>query len=334
MSRDPLTSSRAPEAPAPAGAPPHPVASPDDTPPLLRSGWRATLLGGLLRTARPRQWIKNVLVFAAPGAAGVVLDAGTLGPVVATFAAWCLLSSGTYFLNDAADAAADRHHPRKRHRPVAAGLVPVGLATAVGATCVLLAIGSPLVWGTPGVALVLGAYGAITVAYSLWLKHQPVIDLAAVASGFVLRAISGGVAADVPISTWFLLVASFGSLFMVAGKRHAEHVDLTDGAARAAHRSTLDAYSPAFLRYIRTVTSAVAIAAYCLWAFERAEVVGSVEIAFQLSIIPFVLGIFRYALLLDAGRGGAPEDVVLSDRTLQVLGLAWVAAFAVGVHGG
>lgn len=335
MSYEPLTSSRIPDAtPAPARVAPGPEGFPDDTPPLLRSGWRATLVGGLLRTARPRQWIKNVLVFAAPGAAGVGLDAAVLGPVVATFAAWCLLSSGTYFLNDAVDAAADRHHPRKRHRPVAAGLVPVRLATVVGVVCVAAAIGSPLAWGTPGVALVLAVYGAITVAYSLWLKHEPVIDLAAVASGFVLRAISGGVAADVPISTWFLIVASFGSLFMVAGKRHAEHVDLTDGTARAAHRATLEAYSPAFLRYIRAVTSAVTIAAYCLWAFERAEEAASVEIAFQLSIIPFVLGIFRYALLLDAGRGGAPEDIVLSDRTLQLLGLVWVAAFAVGVHGG
>jgi decaprenyl-phosphate phosphoribosyltransferase len=209
-----------------------------------------------------------------------------------------------------------------------------GLAKVVAVSLLALAVGSPFAWGAPGVACLLAAYAAITIAYSFWLKHEPVIDLAAVASGFVLRAISGGVAAGVPISNWFLIVASFGSLFMVAGKRHAEHVDLRDGPTRVAHRATLEAYSPAFLRYVRTVASSVAITAYCLWAFEKAEAASSVGIAFQLSIIPFVLAIFRYALLLDAGRGDAPEDIVLSDRTLQILGVVWVAVFAVGVHAG
>jgi decaprenyl-phosphate phosphoribosyltransferase len=334
MSNEPLISPPSPEVePGNAGTLPRPVPLPE-APPLVITGWRQTLLGGLARTARPKQWIKNLLVFAAPGAAGVGLEPATLAPVLGTFAAWCLLSSGTYFLNDAVDVHADRHHPRKRHRPVAAGVVSPRLAKVTAATLIALAVGSPLAWGAPRVAGVLATYAAITIAYSLWLKHEPVIDLAAVASGFVLRAISGGVAAEVPISTWFLIVASFGSLFMVAGKRHAEHVDLRDDSTRAAHRATLEAYSPEFLGYIRTVASSVAITAYCLWAFEKADAAASVGIAFQLSILPFVLAIFRYALLVDAGRGGAPEEIVLSDRTIQILGLVWLAAFAVGVHGG
>ena len=149
------------------------------------------------------------------------------------------------------------------------------------------------------------------------------------ASGFVLRAISGGIAAHVAISDWFLIVASFGSLFMVAGKRHAEHVDLREG--RGAHRATLEEYSLGFLSYVRSVSSGVAIAAYCLWAFEKAKLAGD-PVLFQLSIIPFVMAILRYALLLDAGRGGAPEEIVIGDRTLQVLGLVWVALFAAGVY--
>lgn len=338
MSNEPLTSPGTPEvASGDTGAPPRPLPLPlplPEEPLVIETGWRHTLAGGLARTARPKQWIKNVLVFAAPGAAGVGFEPATLAPVLATFAAWCLVSSGTYFLNDAVDAQADRHHPRKRHRPVAAGVVSPRLAKVIGVTLLVVAVGSPFAWGAPGVAAVLATYAAITIAYSLWLKHEPVIDLAAVASGFVLRAISGGVAAEVPISTWFLIVASFGSLFMVAGKRHAEHVDLRDDDTRAAHRATLEAYSPAFLRYLRTVASSVAITAYCLWAFEKADAAASVGVAFQLSILPFVLAVFRYALLLDAGRGDAPEDIVLSDRTLQILGLVWVATFAVGVHGG
>jgi decaprenyl-phosphate phosphoribosyltransferase len=333
MSNEPLIRPAPEAAPGDTPAPARPLPTPEP-PPLVLTGWRQTLLGGLARTARPKQWVKNVLVFAAPGAAGVGFEPATLAPVLATFAAWCLVSSGTYFLNDAMDVHADRHHPRKRYRPVAAGVVSPRLATVMAVTLLGLAVGSPLLWGAPGVAAVLATYAGITIAYSLWLKHEPVIDLAAVASGFVLRAISGGVAAEVPISNWFLIVACFGSLFMVAGKRHAEHVDLGDDGARLAHRATLEAYTLPFLRYVRTVASCVAITAYCLWAFEKADAAASMGLAFQLSIIPFVLAIFRYALLLEGGRGDAPEEIVLSDRTLQILGVVWVAVFAAGVYGG
>ncbi len=335
MAQDPLTFPTAnPElagpspdldAPAPTGL----ETGPETPAEVERLTWRHGFTWGLVRTARPRQWVKNVLVFAAPGAAGVAFEPATLGPVLGAFAAWCLVSSGTYFLNDAEDAAADRHHPRKRHRPVAAGLVSVAQAKGVAVALILLGAGLPLTWGAPGVAGLIALYAAVTISYSFGLKDQPVIDLAAVASGFVLRAISGGVAAEVPISNWFLIVASFGSLFMVAGKRHAEHVDLRE--SRGAHRPTLDEYSLSFLGYVRSVSSSVAIAAYCLWAFEKAEAAGA-GVAFQLSIIPFVIGLFRYAMLVDAGRGGAPEEIVLGDRTLQAVGLVWVAMFAVGVY--
>lgn len=293
------------------------------------SGWKYTVAGGLLRASRPRQWVKNVLVFAAPGAAGLSLTAGNVLPVLGAFVAWCLVSSGTYLINDSLDVEADRLHPRKRLRAIAAGVVPVSTARAVGLGFVAVGAGAPAAWGAPGVTGLLALYATITITYSLWLKELAIIDLAAVASGFVLRAISGGVAADVPISDWFLIVASFGSLFMVAGKRHAEHVDLREG--RGSHRATLEEYSLNFLSYVRSVSSGVAIAAYCLWAFEKADL-ADVPVLFQLSIIPFVLAILRYALLLDAGRGGAPEEVVIGDRSLQVMGLVWVGLFAAGVY--
>jgi decaprenyl-phosphate phosphoribosyltransferase len=309
--------------------PPRRVDEPVLGPVVQSGGWKYTVPGGLLRAARPRQWIKNVLVFAAPGAAGIPVTPDHVVPLLGAFAAWCLVSSGTYLVNDALDAEADRLHPRKRLRPVAAGVVRIGTARLVGLTLLAAGVGAPAVWGAPGVTGLLALYAAVTLSYSLWLKEMAVIDLAAVASGFVLRAISGGVAAHVPISNWFLIVASFGSLFIVAGKRHAEHVDLRDG--RGAHRSTLDQYSLAYLGYVRSVSSGVAITAYCLWAFEKAKVAPD-PVLFQLSIIPFVLAILRYALLLDAGRGGAPEEVVLGDRALQVLGLVWMGLFAAGVY--
>jgi len=287
------------------------------------------MMVGLIRTARPRQWAKNVLLLAAPGAAGVLSQADILLEALLAVAVFCVAASGTYFLNDAVDVEADRRHPVKKMRPIAAGLVPVGLGAVLGVILLLASVVAALVLGGWHLALVLGIYVGLQPLYSLWLKSVPVIDLAIVASGFVLRAIAGGVAVDVPISEWFLIVASAGSLFMAAGKRHAEHLDLGD--ERSGHRSTLRQYSASYLHDVRSATSAVAILAYCLWAFEKADI-AAFPLGFELSIIPFVLALLRYALLLDSGKGGVPEDIVLGDRPLQALGLAWVVTFALGVY--
>ncbi len=329
--RDKVTLMSTPATGGPAEAAPAPPALASAPPALSGGRRRRGIATGLVRTARPRQWLKNVLVLAAPGAAGVLTHLHSLLVALAAFGIFCLTASGTYLVNDCLDQAVDALHPTKRHRPVASGEVPMALAATVGGAMMALGIG--LAEGLAGwrLASVMGVYVAITVGYSLWLKDEPVIDLAAVASGFVLRAVAGGVAVGVVLSNWFLIVASFGSLFMVAGKRHAEHVDL--GPGRADHRSTLGAYSLAFLRYVRSVASAVAIAAYCLWAFEKAAAPHHSALFFELSIVPFVIAILRYALLLDAGEGGAPEEIVLKERSLQVLGLAWVALFAMGLYG-
>lgn len=312
--------SLAPERPAAASPPGD--APPDRTPSLARS---------LLRTARPKQWAKNVLVFAAPAAAGVLSEPDELARTLAAFVAFCLAASGTYFLNDALDADADRHHPVKRSRPIAAGDLSVGTAKVVAVVLMLAALGLSAPFNSGKLALVVGGYIAITVSYSVWLKHEPVVDLGAVAAGFVLRAIAGGVATDVPLSDWFLIVAGAGSLFMVTGKRHAEQLELGD--ASAGHRSTLGEYSAAYLNYVRAVTSGVAITAYCLWAFENAAAVGDV-FWFRLSIVPFVAAVLRYALVVEQGGGGAPEEIVLGDRVLQLFGVLWVASFAIGVQFG
>ncbi len=287
------------------------------------------LLPAVVRTLRPRQWVKNVLVFAAPAAAGVLTHRQALLDSVAAFGVFCLAASGTYCINDVLDLEADRRHPVKRHRPVASGVVPPRLAVAVGVVLLALALAGSAAIGRPKLALVVAIYLGVQVAYSVWLKHEAILDLGAVASGFVLRAIAGGVAAQVPLSNWFVIVACFGSLFMVAGKREAEVALLGEDGQQ--HRASLAAYTPTFLRHVRSVASAVAMTAYCLWAFERAH--GSAgAIWFELSIVPFVLGVLRYALLVDAGHGGAPEDVVLGDRTLQALAVCLAALFAVGVY--
>jgi decaprenyl-phosphate phosphoribosyltransferase len=282
----------------------------------------------VLRSLRPKQWAKNVLVLAAPGAAGVLTHGSALWHVALAFVSFCLVSSGTYLLNDARDVESDRLHPTKRHRPIAAGLVSVRLAIGLGVGLIALGFGLAAVVRLQFLIVVV-VYIGITTVYTLWLKHEAVVDIVAIASGFILRAVGGGVAVDVPLSRWFLIVASFGSLFVVSGKRHGEHIDLGDEGAEV--RPTLGAYSRNYLQYVWTMTSGVTVAAYCLWAFEMAPVNEKVPF-YELSIVPFVTFILRYAMLLEQGHGGAPEDVVLSDRTLLVLAGVWAALFGAGVY--
>lgn len=281
----------------------------------------------LLRLARPKQWVKNVLVFAAPGAAGVLDQRGPFVSAVLAFACFCLAAAGTYFLNDARDVESDRRHPTKRHRPVASGAVPVRVATTIGITLLLAAVGLGLAVRWP-LAVTVAGYAALTTSYSAWFKHVAVVDVVAVAAGFVLRAIGGATATDVPISDWFFIVTSFGSLFMVSGKRGAEAAEI--GADTAVRRS-LESYTPGYVAYLRSVSSSAVLVAYCLWAFEKAAESGADFPWYQLSIVPFVLGILRYALVLDEGRGAAPEEVVLADRALQVIGVVWLVVFGIGV---
>ena len=279
---------------------------------------------------RPRQWLKNVLVFAAPLAAGQLLAPDVLLPSIGAFIAFCLVSSATYLVNDARDIAVDREHPTKRHRPIAAGQLSTGAAWA---TAIVLAIASlALAFAIrPQLAGVVAIYLVFTLAYSLALKHEPVIELALLAMGFLLRAIAGGVASDLPISAWFLIVAGFGSLYMAAGKRYSE---LAGVIARGdtPHRRSLAGYSLTYLRFVWATAAAVTITAYCLWAFEVGAAPSTLPWA-QWSVVPFVLAILRYGVDVDRGTAEAPEDVVLHDRVLLVLGLAWVALFGLGALG-
>lgn len=285
----------------------------------------------VVRLLRPRQWSKNVLVLAAPFAAGDLTEGDVPLHTALAVVAFCLVASGVYCLNDARDAEADRAHPTKHRRPVAAGEVSVAGAVALGVVLLSggLAVSAGVRWQ---LTVVLASYVGVQLAYGVRLKDLPVFDIAAVASGFVLRAVAGGAAAPVEISQWFLIVAGFGSLFIVAGKRSAEHADL--GVDAGTIRATLAEYSVGFLRFVRSVSAGSCLVAYCLWAFERPQEVGGGEIWYELSIIPFVLGILHYALRLEQGAGAAPEDIVLRDRTLQVLGVVWVVLFGIGVQAG
>ncbi len=289
----------------------------------------------LLAATRPRQWVKNILVFAVPAAAGTLFRPPVLGRSVAAAALFLGASAGGYLLNDVRDISADRVHPIKRTRPIAAG--DIGVLPAV-ITAAALLVGSCLgafVLAGPAFAAVIGAYVAITASYSFGLKRLPVVELACVSSGFVLRAVAGGAAAHLPISPWFLSVTSAGALLLVAGKRTAELRTL--GADLAAHRSVLAAYPEPFLRFVRAVAATVALTSYGLWAFDRASHLGDIrpdadDAIVRLSIVPFVIAMLVTELAIERGEGGTPEDFLLSNRTLQILGGACVVLVLVGVY--
>ena len=288
----------------------------------------------LLVAMRPRQWAKNVLVFAAPLAAGQLFVPEILVPSIGAFVAFCLMASATYLINDIKDAEVDREHPKKFARPIAAGQVSVPVAViaavvlAIGSLALSAAISFPLL----GIVV---AYAVFTVSYSMGLKHEPVIELALLALGFLLRAIAGGAASGLPISQWFLIVAGFGSLFMAAGKRYSE-LDrfVRDGTNDDASpkRKSLDGYTLGYLRFVWSVAAAVTITSYCLWAFDVAETPSSFPWA-EWSVLPFVLAILRYGVSVDRGRAEAPEDTALHDRILLLLGLAWLILFGLGALG-
>jgi decaprenyl-phosphate phosphoribosyltransferase len=289
---------------------------------------RIDVISGLLRAVRPRQWVKNVLVLAAPFAAGVVASNAILADAAVAFVAFCLAASGIYLVNDIKDVAEDRAHPTKRRRPIAAGIVPIRLAAVTA--CVLLA-GSLAVslFASVDLAVVIAVYVVVQLAYCFWLKHQTVIDICIVASGFLMRAIAGGAATGIPLSQWFLLAAGFGSLFMVAGKRYAE-IRLADRTGARIRRS-LENYSPTYLRFVWTLSATVLIMTYCLWAFEIREL-NHHSMWSVLSIVPFVIAVLRYAVDVDSGNGGEPEDIALGDRVLQALCVLWIATLGLAVY--
>ena len=228
-------------------------------------GYGSAVLRALFATMRPAQWIKNILVAAAPLAAGDTSFTAVRGTLVA-FVAFSLTASAVYCLNDIVDVESDRAHPTKRNRPIAAGRLGIPVAGAAAVVLVLVAEGLALASRTHMLWLVVLVYAATSTGYCLGLKNLAVIELALVSSGFLLRAVAGGSAAALPISEWFLIVAAFGSLLLVTGKRLSELVSLPDGDTSS--RRILSEYTPSFLRLVIGIAAAVTCTAYCLWAFE------------------------------------------------------------------
>lgn len=301
---------------------PGPTAAPE---PRSRS-----LALGLLRTARPRQWAKNVLVVAAPASAGELFSARALIQLPLVFVLFTACASAVYLVNDARDAEADRAHPVKRHRPVAAGQVPVPVAYAVGGTLAVLAPAAAAWLCSPSTSALLVAYLGLQLAYCFSLKHVLVVDLVVVTTGFLMRAMAGGLALGIPLSRWFLITTGFGALFMVAAKRYSEAVQMA--GKRGATRMLLTEYTVGYLRFVWQLAAGVAVLGYCLWALEEGGVPHTGLLPWrQLSVVAFVLAILRYAVFADRGTAGQPEDVVLRDRALALIGVMWIAMYGLAV---
>jgi len=279
-------------------------------------------LKALIKAMRPRQWTKNVVLFAA-----LVFDqqltVGNLPAVLRTtagFLIFCLLSGVVYIINDIADVEADRQHPDKRRRPIASGKLPISVARTF--VVIVLVVIIPLsVLLSPAFAAIAISYLLLNLAYSLRIKHIPLLDVFAIALGFVLRVAAGVVLIDVArFSPWLYVVTTLGSLYLGFGKRRAELALLADGAN--SHRRVLEGYTLPLLDQLITIVSSTTIVAYSLYTFSAPNLP---ENHIMMLTIPFVMyGIFRYLYLIQVKHsGGAPEDVLLSDRPLQASIILW-----------
>jgi 4-hydroxybenzoate polyprenyltransferase len=278
------------------------------------------MLKAIIREMRPRQWAKNVFIFAALVFDEQLTQKEPLLRTIAGFVLLCLISSAVYLLNDVADVESDRQHPTKRNRPIAAGQlsIPLALVLAIVMAVFALAAGFAL---EPSFGWIITLYFVINLLYSLWLKHKPIIDVMIIAAGFVLRVAAGVVLIEVTrFSPWLYVCTTLLALIIGFGKRRAEIILLADGAN--AHRKVLDGYTIGFLDQLIVVVSATTIMAYSLYTFSALNLPSN---HLMMLTIPFVIyGVFRYLYLIHVeDAGGAPEELILSDRPLLATLILW-----------
>jgi decaprenyl-phosphate phosphoribosyltransferase len=283
-------------------------------------------LSAVVRTSRPQQWPKNLLVFAAPLAGASLGRDDGLGYALVAAGAFGCASVGVYFVNDVADAGRDRRHPRKRDRPVAAGTLPKSHAIAVGALCAAAGLAAGVAAGVSLLTVVVAGYLGMSLLYSAVLKHVPVIELLFVASGFLLRVLGGAAATQVRPSGWFLLVCSLGALAVATAKRYTELTVLGVGAIR--HRPVMRWYRPGMLRLGQYVIGAVMIVSYLLWASGENSATRGWH---QASAIPLAAALVRFGALTARRTIQPVEDMITRDGPMLACELSWLALFAAGL---
>ncbi|HVA52660.1 MAG TPA: decaprenyl-phosphate phosphoribosyltransferase [Acidimicrobiales bacterium] len=291
-------------------------------------------LRALASAMRPRQWVKNGLIVVAPAAAGTLFHHDVARQTAVAFLAFCSVASGLYLLNDLRDVEADREHPTKRYRAIASGQLSAAVATSTAVVLLLVGFLLPLAISRPqNLYLVLGLYVVISLSYIFWLKTLAIIELGAVASGYFLRAYAGAASSHIFVSTWFLVVISFGALFLVVGKRDSELKAVGAGGTR----KVLAEYTSNFLDSALTLCATVVVTGYCLWAFDTSNAGLSSNhdavLPIRLSVVPVVFAVLFILRYVEAGQGAAPEDLVIQNRTVQVLMVVWATLMVFGVYG-
>jgi 4-hydroxybenzoate polyprenyltransferase len=276
------------------------------------------MIRGLIKTMRIRQWTKNAFIFAAIVFDGKLFQLSDLLHTLAGFGLFCLISSTVYIFNDLLDLEADRQHPTKKNRPIASGKLPVSVAISAGIILLILTLllGYLLAWQF---ALVLLAYFVMMLVYSKWLKHIPIIDVFIIATGFVLRVHAGTTLIQVQrFSPWLYVCMTLLSLYLGFGKRRAELALLTENAS--SHRKVLEGYSISLLDNYIIIVSGTFIVAYSLYTFFRPEAPLDLMLT-----IPFVVyAVFRYLYVIHINHaGGEPEEILLTDRPLQLAIALW-----------
>jgi decaprenyl-phosphate phosphoribosyltransferase len=287
-------------------------------------------LVAVVQTSRPRQWPKNLLVFAAPLAGASLGRDDGLGYALVAFAAFVAASSAVYFVNDVLDAERDRRHPYKRYRAVAAGTLRKSHALVIAAACAAIAMAAGFWIGEPGLTAAIGGYLVLSFGYTLGLKHVPVLELTLVASGFVLRALGGAAATRVPPSGWFLVVCSLGALMVAVAKRSMELAML--GAGAAAHRPAMRWYTAAWLRLSQRFLSVAMVVAYVLWAAgEQTSWATAWHLA---SALPLAAALARFGRLSKGVASKPVEDLIARDPVMVCCELLWLLTFAAGLGAG
>jgi len=268
----------------------------------------------IVREVRPKQWLKNGLIFFGLVYALHVTDLALDLRVLIAFAAFCCISSAGYVFNDLRDVERDRLHPTKRYRPIAAGQISKPAAALLSSGLFVVGFGLAFALGVP-FAIVCLSYVAISASYSLWWKHEVLLDVFCISAGFVVRVMAGAVAVNVPISPWLYVCTVLGSLVIALGKRRAEIAEMDDEAEK--HRPSLEHYTIEFLDTLIVITATASVMAYSLYTFSAENVPPN---HLMMITIPIALyGVFRYLFLLHVrGLGGSPEDLLLADRSLVV----------------
>jgi 4-hydroxybenzoate polyprenyltransferase len=284
----------------------------------------------LFRALRPKQWVKNSVLLA-----GILFSLNHghgLSDWLRVFAgvvAFCLLSSSIYLVNDVADVEQDRHHPKKRFRPIAAGQITIPTAIVMAVIVGLAGLTGSVLLGR-GFAMVAGAYLVLTICYTVWLKHMVLLDVMALSGCYVLRAAAGAAVISVEISPWLLVCTTLGALLIGLAKRRNELVTLENAGS---HRRILEEYTVGLLDQLITIVTATTLMAYMLYTFFSPT---AKERPLLMMTIPFVIyGIFRFLYLMHRhGKGGDPSSELIEDRNLLVCGLLWgVTAGAVMLYG-